>query len=69
MPSAGVAASPAEDARARGLIARNIVVSMHDHPVVSPEDIGQIFEQKRRAATSRASRASPPPVSTASSTT
>jgi membrane dipeptidase len=48
VPSRQVEVSPAEEARVQRLLADNVVVSMHDHPVVSPEDIGQIFEQKRR---------------------
>ena len=48
VPSRQVEVTPAEEARVQGLMARNIVVSMHDHPVVSPEDISLIFEQKRR---------------------
>jgi membrane dipeptidase len=48
VPSRQVEVSPAEEARVQRLMAQNVVVSMHDHPVVSPEDIGQIFEQKRR---------------------
>ena len=48
VPSKRVEVTPAEEERARGLLAKNVVISMHDHPVVAPEDISEIFEQKRR---------------------
>ncbi|HEV8306903.1 MAG TPA: membrane dipeptidase [Methylomirabilota bacterium] len=48
VPSRRVEVSPDEEARVQRLLADHVVVSMHDHPVVSPEDITQIFEQKRR---------------------
>jgi membrane dipeptidase len=48
VPSTRVALSPAEEARVQRLLADHVVVSMHDHPVVAPEDIGETFEQKRR---------------------
>jgi membrane dipeptidase len=43
-----VEVTPAEEARVQRLLADNVVVSMHDHPVVVPEDISEVFEQKRR---------------------
>jgi membrane dipeptidase len=48
VPSRRVEVSPEEEARVQRLLADNIVVSLHDHPTVAPEDIGQIVEQKRR---------------------
>jgi membrane dipeptidase len=48
VPSGQIALSPAEEQRAQTLLAKNIAISMHDHPVVAPEDISEIFEQKRR---------------------
>jgi membrane dipeptidase len=39
--------SDAEERRAQNLLAKNILISMHDHPVVAPRDISLIFEQKR----------------------
>jgi membrane dipeptidase len=48
VPSRAVEVSPAEEARVQRLLAQHVVVSMHDHPVVAPEDIAQVVEQKRR---------------------
>lgn len=45
--SSQIVLSPAEEARAQSLLAENIAISMHDHPVVVPEEINEIFEQKR----------------------
>ena len=47
VPSARVALSPSQEQRAQDLLARHIAISMHDHPVVVPEDVSEIFEQKR----------------------
>jgi membrane dipeptidase len=48
VPSRQITLSPAEEQRVQALLAKNIAISMHDHPVVMPEDTGEIFEQKRR---------------------
>jgi len=48
VPSRQIALSPAEEQRVQALLAKHIAISMHDHPVVTPEDISEIFEQKRR---------------------
>jgi membrane dipeptidase len=48
VPSRPVEVTPAEAARVERLLADHVAVSMHDHPVAVPEDIGEIFEQKRR---------------------
>lgn len=48
VPSSRIELSPAEEQRVQELLAKNIAISMHDHPVVVPEDISEIFEQKRR---------------------
>ncbi len=48
VPSRRVELSEAEEERVQRLLAQNIAISMHDHPVVAPEDIGETFEQKRR---------------------
>ena len=37
--------SPAEEARVQTLLAENIAISMHDHPVVIPEEVNEIFDQ------------------------
>lgn len=48
VPSRRPEVSAVEEERVQHLLAGNLVVSMHDHPVVAPEDIAEIFEQKRR---------------------
>ena len=48
VPSRQVALSPVEEQRVLELLAQHIAISMHDHPVVMPEDTNEIFEQKRR---------------------
>ena len=45
--SSQIALSPAEEERVQKLLADNIAIAMHDHPVVVPEVVNQIFEQKR----------------------
>lgn len=47
VPSRKVQVSEAEEKRAQELLSGNVTLSMHDHPVVVPEDITEIFEQKR----------------------
>ncbi len=47
VPSAQIALSPAEERRVQELLSYNIGISMHDHPVVVPEAVNEIFEQKR----------------------
>lgn len=47
VPSRRVEVSDEEEERVQRLLADNIAVSMHDHPTVVPEDITEIFEQKR----------------------
>ena len=46
VPSRQIALSAAEEQRVQALLAQHIAISMHDHPVVMPEDTGEIFEQK-----------------------
>lgn len=48
VPSRQIELSPAEEQRVEELLAKNVAISMHDHPVVMPEDSSEIFEQKRR---------------------
>ena len=48
VPSRQVALSPVEEQRVQEILAQHIAISMHDHPVVMPEDTSEIFEQKRR---------------------
>lgn len=47
VPSARVALNSGQEQRAQDLLDRHVVISMHDHPVVVPEDVTEIFEQKR----------------------
>jgi membrane dipeptidase len=47
VPSQQVEVIAAEEARTQELLAKHIAISMHDHPVVAPENITEIFEQKR----------------------
>ena len=39
--------SKTEEERVEEIIEKNIAISLHDHPVVGPEDINQIFEYDR----------------------
>src|SRR5216684_4329491 len=48
VPSRQVALSSVEEQRVQEILAQHIAISMHDHPAVTPEDISEIFEQKRR---------------------
>jgi len=48
VPSRQIALSQAEEQRVQTLLAKHLAISMHDHPVVMPEDTSEIFEQKRR---------------------
>jgi membrane dipeptidase len=36
-----------EETRVQKLMADNVAISMHDHPTVTPENISEIFDQKR----------------------
>jgi membrane dipeptidase len=47
VPSKRVAVSDAQEARVQRLLDENLVISLHDHPVVVPLDPGDIFEQRR----------------------
>jgi membrane dipeptidase len=47
VPSTQVELAEDEEKRVQKLIAENIAVSMHDHPHIAPENITEIFEQKR----------------------
>jgi len=43
-----VPVSPTEEERVEELLEKNIVVNMHDHPFVHPEDITQVYEYNRQ---------------------
>jgi len=43
VPPFEVVVDPAEEERAQRLLEENIVISLHDHPTVQPEDLGDLF--------------------------
>ncbi len=47
VPSRKVAVSPEQEKRVERLLDQHPVISLHDHPVVLPEQTDQIFEQRR----------------------
>lgn len=47
VPSSQIALTPTEEQRVQDILAQHISISMHDHPVVVPEEVTEIFEQKR----------------------
>ncbi len=47
-PSRQIALSPPEEQRVQMLLSQHLAISMHDHPVVVPEEVSEIFEQKHR---------------------
>jgi membrane dipeptidase len=48
VPSAKVELSDAEEKRARAILDREQIVSMHDHTSIFPEDMGRVLEQRRQ---------------------
>jgi membrane dipeptidase len=44
VPAYIVPVSKAEEERAERLLASSVVISLHDHPMIYPKDLGQIFE-------------------------
>jgi len=46
--SATVELSDAEEKRARAILDREQIVSMHDHTSIFPEDMGRVLEQRRQ---------------------
>ena len=48
VPSTRVELSDAEEKRARALLDREQIVSMHDHTSIFPEDMGRVLEQRRQ---------------------
>ncbi len=48
VPSAKVQLSDAEEKRARAILDREQIVSMHDHTSIFPEDRGRVLEQRRQ---------------------
>ena len=47
VPSQKVSISPEEEQRVQRLLEEHVVISLHDHPIVMPEQPEQIFEQRR----------------------
>src|SRR5438067_1885515 len=47
VPSQKVAVSPQQEERVQRLLDDNLVISLHDHPIVMPEQPAEIFEQRR----------------------
>src|SRR5438128_6396588 len=47
VPSQKVAVTPEQEERVQRLLDDNLVISLHDHPIVMPEQPGEIFEQRR----------------------
>ena len=48
VPSARVELTDAEEKRARAILDREMIVSLHDHTSVFPEDMGRVLEQRRQ---------------------
>jgi membrane dipeptidase len=48
VPSAKVALSEAEEKRARAILDREQIVSMHDHTSIFPQDMDRMLEQRRQ---------------------
>ena len=47
VPSRAPELSPAEETRARAILDREQIVSLHDHTSIFPEDMGRVLEQRR----------------------
>ncbi len=47
VPSSAVVLTPADEERARAILDREPIVSMHDHTSIFPEDMGRVLEQRR----------------------
>ncbi|MGH2585044.1 MAG: dipeptidase, partial [Dehalococcoidia bacterium] len=48
VPSATVAVTPEEEARVQRLMDENLVISLHDHAFIVPENPAEIFEYRRQ---------------------
>jgi membrane dipeptidase len=48
VPETRLAVDPAQEARAMALMERGPVVSLHEHPIVLPRDIGQMLDYRRQ---------------------
>ncbi len=47
VPACTVEVTPEDEQRAQALLEKNLVISLHDHPFVVTEDVGEIFEYRR----------------------
>jgi len=47
VPSRKVAVSPEQEEHVQHLLDDNLVISLHDHPIVMPENPAEIYEQRR----------------------
>lgn len=48
VPAYEIPLSPGEEARVRRLLEENLVISLHEHTFVVPEDLGEFFEYRRQ---------------------
>jgi membrane dipeptidase len=48
VPDHTVEVTPEQEERARRLLEESIAISLHDHPVLVPEDIQEVFEYRRQ---------------------
>ncbi len=47
VPAYSYPVPPQEEQRVQRILAEHVIVSMHDHSFVTPEDVGEIFEYRR----------------------
>ncbi len=47
VPAYSYPVTPQEEQRVQRILAEHVIVSMHDHTFVTPEDVGEIFEYRR----------------------
>lgn len=47
VPSTQVDVTPEQEQRVRDIFANSVVISLHEHPTLVPEDIGEIFAYRR----------------------
>ncbi|HZS87276.1 MAG TPA: membrane dipeptidase [Chloroflexota bacterium] len=48
VPSRAVEVSPEQEARVQRLMQDNVIISLHEHPTVAPENISEIFAYRRQ---------------------
>jgi membrane dipeptidase len=57
VPEHRVAVRPEEEARVQRLLEENVVISLHDHPTLVPEDLRELFDYRRQGRDFMAYRA------------